>query len=1153
MVNYNDIDLFFINFNDKCETFFAFTEELTNKRDAEIDKVTKESKILLSDMQDQLDKYIETNFCSIKKKIEEEIRILIDNFHNEYENAKESFNCDSSSFEEVKEILKNAVGKFNELIKRLNKEDLDAKIEKQTIFFKGSSIEVVRGGETATFHSSSGKVSADSKIALSGIDKEFIIEIFTTVKEIYAIVDRLIEIYKINFDLNGYKFEVKSKEKVYVDEINSDTASKIDAEFFDKFQKNEVSKKYFEFFEKMDAECKKVDPDVRNGSNEYLKQILLGYIKYLAIKDVRYMDYVSKCEPLALRIDGTGYIKVPLIADLKTKGNILIHTDQKKYSDTLKNFINRQILGMLLSFPCKRIHFELIDVNNKMGFASFSALTKISDNILLDGIIRDEKQLDDAIDNIKKIKYAAEDKLGAEGLTNIFDYNTKFEAAPMDVYVFVLVDFPAKISLSLAEKVRDIAVNGKDDGIFTILVNNKSIGIDYSFPQVEYEDIVEEIEKYSFVFKDGEKSIKYITADGKEYDIGLSSDIDISKMGTIVETLKANAEIESSKVIPLSDMLSYIDKTPVKSISMEMDIPCGKSGGAVQTLRFTNQSGPHAALIGTSGSGKSVLFHTLILDDCYKYAPDELNLYLLDFKGGVEFKYYQNYKLPHIKVIGLTNDLNDGLSILASINDEITKRKELFNSVGVSNIESYYKEGKKIPRLFVIIDEIQEILVRDEKIGEKALNILSEILAIGRSFGINVLWGSQSVPHISGIQPKIMQNITNRICLKVANSDYAMTLFGNPQVLRAVENLNRPGIKGLGVIKDERTGSGVKEFRVAYSEEGVNRTAYVDKILDKWKDVRNVADLYVVGNDLVPDEKKDPLYLGLGSLADISNKAFESYRLSLGSDYVTGTDYPIEIFNSKERENVLLVGKNVDLLRDMMGYSLLSVVLNRMTDKDCMPLKEKKIYYANKEGLNPKFTSDLFNEIPREVAEQIEKVGNGDSFFNCIRDQYCLYLERKEAFENGEIPQQYYATYTFIHSIQYVSDLFEENRPLDESEFYSFDDDHVTKCSITFNEAFNILLNKGSQYGIHFVISMNSIDSIREIREALRSFNYKIATYGADAVSFEDLPLSNVPAITNDRTALLVENNVIKKIRPYRYDESSDKSKEWLKGLLKTI
>ena len=1152
-MNFKDVDLFLTGFNDKCEAFIAFEEELIKQRDIEIGKVTEESEKLLSDMQDQLNKYIEINFCSIKKKIEEEIRILTDNFNDEYENVAASCNCDSSSFEEVKEYLKQVVLKFNGLIEKLNKEDLNAKIEKQSIYFKESSFEVVRGSETSTFRSSSDKVSADEKIALSGIDKELIAAVFTTAKEIYATVDRLIGIYKINFDFNGFKVEVTSKKKAYIDEINSDTASKIDAEFYDKFQKSEVSNTYFEFFEELDAEAKNANPDIRNGSNEFLQQILLGYVRYCAIKKAGYMDYVAKCEPLATRIDNAGYMNVPLIADLNTKGNILIHTDEKRYSDALKQFVNRQILGMLLSFPCKRIHFEMIDVNNKMGFASFAALTKISDNILLDGIIRDEKQLDDAIDNIKRIKYSAEDRLGAEGLTKVFDYNAKFETAPMDVYVFVLVDFPAKISLSLAEKVRDIAINGKDDGIFTILVNNKSIDPDYNFPQNEYEDIVKEIEKFSYVFKDEADNIKFISSDGIKYDLESLSDINISDMGTIVEILKANAEVESSKAIPLSDMFAYIDKTPAKSISVEMDIPFGQSGGDVQTLRLTNQSGPHAALIGTSGSGKSVLFHTLILDACYKYAPDELNIYLLDFKGGVEFKYYQNHKLPHIKVIGLTNDLNDGLSILASINNEITKRKEMFNSVGVSNIESYYKEGKKIPRLFVIIDEIQEILIRDEKIGEKALNILSEILAIGRSFGVNVLWGSQSVPHISGIQPKIMQNITNRICLKVANSDYAMTLFGDSQALRAVDNLNRPGIKGLGVIKDERTGSGVREFRVAYSEEGVNRTAYVDKILEKWKDVRNGADLYVIGNDLVPDEKKDPLYSGIVRPADISNKAFESYRLSIGADYVTGADYPIGIFNSKERENVLMVGKNVDLLRDMMGYSLLSVVLNRLTDKDCMPFTENKIFYANKEGLNPKYTSDLFNEWPREAEEQIEKVGNGDRFFECIRDQYCLYLERKEAFENGEIPQRYYATYTFIHSLQYISDLFEENRPMDESDFYSLDDDQVRKCSITFNEAFNILLNKGSQYGIHFIISINSVDSIREIGDALRSFNYKIATYGADAASFEDMPLSNVPAITNDRTALLVVNGEMNKIRPYRYDESSDESKQWLKGLLKKI
>lgn len=1152
MVDFKNINLFLKNLNKKCEMYHSFETELLEKNEKEIKRTNNECDTLISKMEQQLSSFIEKNFIFIQNSIETEIKLLVDSFYEEYD--KINISCPffvSSNMSEVGNGLRKAIEEFNCLMVKLNSDDLNLKIAKQDIVFDGESFVVSRGDELSSYNCNSQKLCYDDILALSSIDKNLVKEIFVKAKEIFSFIDVMIEIYESKFDISSFNNEVKSKKKAYVDELEANTLTKISTEFFDKFQCTEASKVYSDFFDEIKNVSRKSRPNATTGSNEFKETITLGYIKYHAIKDLNNMMVIKESKILSKHFDDSGYINIPLIASLKDKGNIFIYTKQNRYSDNLKSFINQLVLDFLLSFPAKRIHFKLVDINDKMGFAPFSALKKINDNILLDGIIRDDKQLEDAIENIKRIKFDAEDKLGAEGLVNIFDYNKKFEASPMDVYVFILIDFPCKMDSSLARKVRDIMLNGKNDGVFSILVYNKSIGLDYNFPEYDCYSIVGEISDCSYKFYADDK-VKYYAEDGMIYNVKTFPDIGISQLTSIVEILKANAEAASSKSIPLTDMFDYIDNTHARSISVEMDIPFGQSGGDIQTLKLTNQSGPHAALIGTSGSGKSVLFHTLILDACYKYAPDELNFYLLDFKGGVEFKYYQNHKLPHIKVIGLTNELNDGLSILASINKEISRRKKLFNDIGVSNIESYYKEGKKIPRLFVVIDEIQEILVRDGKIGEKALDILSEILAIGRSFGVNVLWGSQSVPHISGIQPKVMQNITNRICLKVANSDYAMNLFGDSQALRAVENLNRPGIIGLGVIKDERTGGSVKEFRVAYSEEGEKRSSYINRILAKWEKINTDNELYIIGNDLVPDEKKDEIYSRTITNLDVCEKSFESYWLSLGTDYVSGCHFSFEMFNSKERENILMVGTNADLLRDLMGYSLLSVVLNRLTDRDYLSSRNNKIFYANKEGVNPKYSADMFNILPKELEEQIEIVGSSDRFFNAVKDLYCMYLERKDAVDNGQIPENYCSIYIFIHFLQYLSDLFDYDKPLDDSEFFSFDESPSEKESVTFTEAFKTLLKKGAQYGMHFVISINSIDAIRNIRDELKSFNYKISTVGANTSSFVDVPSSQVPVITNDRIALFAVNNVIEKIRPYRFDEQSKESEVWVKNMLQT-
>ena len=78
-----------------------------------------------------------------------------------------------------------------------------------------------------------------------------------------------------------------------------------------------------------------------------------------------------------------------------------------------------------------------------------------------------------------------------------------------------------------------------------------------------------------------------------------------------------------------------------------IEIPIGKNGGEIHSLRFDTTGGnsPHALIIGGTGSGKSNLLHAIILSGAYRYSPRDLQIYLIDFKGGVEFKFYEADKV----------------------------------------------------------------------------------------------------------------------------------------------------------------------------------------------------------------------------------------------------------------------------------------------------------------------------------------------------------------------------------------------------------------------------------------------------------------------------------------------------------------------------
>src|SRR5205085_12267728 len=86
----------------------------------------------------------------------------------------------------------------------------------------------------------------------------------------------------------------------------------------------------------------------------------------------------------------------------------------------------------------------------------------------------------------------------------------------------------------------------------------------------------------------------------------------------------------------------------------------------------------HVLIAGKTGSGKSTLLHALITNLSLLYSPDEVELYLIDFKKGVEFKMYATEALPHARVIAIESEREFGLSVLQRLDAERKHRGERF-------------------------------------------------------------------------------------------------------------------------------------------------------------------------------------------------------------------------------------------------------------------------------------------------------------------------------------------------------------------------------------------------------------------------------------------------------------------------------------------
>ena len=186
----------------------------------------------------------------------------------------------------------------------------------------------------------------------------------------------------------------------------------------------------------------------------------------------------------------------------------------------------------------------------------------------------------------------------------------------------------------------------------------------------------------------------------------------------------------------------------------------------------------HALIAGRTGSGKSNFLHVLIHSLCHRFSPDEVRLFLLDYKEGIEFSIYADPPLPHAALVATQASAEYGLSVLRHLNDEITRRSEGFKALGVTDLESYRRvTATPMPRLLMIVDEFQGLFAGDRHHLAEVEPILTRLLRQGRSFGIHLILATQTLKGIDALQKQeFVSQIVMRVCLACTEDDSRIIL-----------------------------------------------------------------------------------------------------------------------------------------------------------------------------------------------------------------------------------------------------------------------------------------------------------------------------------------------------------------------------------------
>ncbi|GHH42416.1 hypothetical protein GCM10007982_07890 [Helicobacter pylori] len=179
----------------------------------------------------------------------------------------------------------------------------------------------------------------------------------------------------------------------------------------------------------------------------------------------------------------------------------------------------------------------------------------------------------------------------------------------------------------------------------------------------------------------------------------------------------------------------------------------------------------HTLICDHSGSGKSNFLHVLIQNLAFYYDPDEVQLFLLDYKEGVEFNAYTEPNiLEHARLVSVASSVGFGMSFLSWLCKEMQERANLFKQFNVKDLSDYRKH-EKMPRLIVVIDEFQVLFSDNSTKGKESVDrSLHTLLKKGRSCGVHLVLATQTMRG-GEIDSSIKAQIANRIALPMDADD----------------------------------------------------------------------------------------------------------------------------------------------------------------------------------------------------------------------------------------------------------------------------------------------------------------------------------------------------------------------------------------------
>jgi len=445
------------------------------------------------------------------------------------------------------------------------------------------------------------------------------------------------------------------------------------------------------------------------------------------------------------------------------------------------------MLRLLTSMPPGKVRFTIIDpVGLGDNFSAFMHLADYDEQLVASRIWTDTGHIEQRLADLTKHMENVIQVYLRQEFHSIEEYNAFAGEMAEPYHVLVVANFPANFSEAAAHRIKSIVASGARCGVFVLLSVDTKLPIPHNFhlPDLEAEGLTLHWTEGHFAWEHPEYGPLAVEFDAPP---------PVERFKEIVRTVGNAAKDFGHVEVPFSHIAPEDGHWWTDDSRDGVDVPLGRAGAMkLQHLDLGHGTSQHVLVSGKTGSGKSTLLHVLITNLALRYSPDEVELYLVDFKKGVEFKAYARSMLPHARVVAIESEREFGMSVLQHLDTELRTRGDLFRKRGLQDLKSFRtgEPGVRMPRVLLIIDEFQELFVEDDRIAQESALLLDRLVRQGRAFGIHVMLGSQTLGGAYTLARSTIGQMAVRIALQCSESDAHLILSEDNTAARL---LTRPG------------------------------------------------------------------------------------------------------------------------------------------------------------------------------------------------------------------------------------------------------------------------------------------------------------------------------------------------------------------------